>query len=1219
MLQIKKICYLSILFTGILAIKICVSQPQKLIFRHLEDKFPHIEAPAEPIYEDSHGYIWWAGNTHLHKYNGYDVTSYSFKSICGIEDVNATHTIVRFLEDRQGKFWISANHLLFLYDRLTETFTRITLELENTSSLPSILSMYEDNKHRIWIGTYFDVLLHFKSDMIPSPGISLKGSVPEVIVPKENIKIFHMDTILNYERKNRPYLHPVHNSIIQDKYGDIWIRTADCLSRYIDNDNQSNGIFVNYYYDKKETLLRYFPPANGLFLDKDSTVWIYFYGRFFSFEQSPIATSFTPINVKEEGIVSPRSSRWWKTYIYADSMNPANRERLHSERKINEYIFDHPSHFWAMHQDEFWISSENTIYLYGKIKDQNYTIFKNIQRFDLPENDPYGIRNKLQFLLINHEGILWCGDAPDGIINADLNYLQKFTKYRNIPSDPTSLPVPDNNINSMVKDHTGNFWLSSGNDIYLTDDKFQLIRKITIPNNTTKILVDPNQNIWLMGNRLYILNMASFYSGSPLNSCLYSLTNKNIPFKGEWYNDMIIDRKGLMWITVFNDLYYVDLNIYSGKDFSLMKSILFDEFKPLQEHDKDSIMFKTFIPGPISDNIWIQYVYEDNNNENKWGFYNINIHSGEMIQFIMDSARINPGGWIEMHIDDSSNLYLSNKISFYKISFKANNNGEYVVGKINSFDEEDGSSLSPTGMVFDSHKNLWFCDNLERGIYCMNTIKGNIMKFTGSEIIDTPIRKVTSYKDADDRIYFQSTDGISVFHPDSIKDHIFIPPVHITGININHEPFLDQLDSGQIAEYRNSNTLILPYSKNTVSFVFSALSFANPELNRYAYKLEGLDKDWIYVNSDNRQAAYTELSSGNYTFLVKGSNKDNLWNDKGTSIFLTILPPWWFTWWAKIIYVLAFIGTIWGFIYLRIRKHKLKLREMQMINDAFSKFVPYEFLHAIGREYIMDVQLGDKTYREVTVLFLDIRDYTTLSESMNPDDNFAFIQKFVGLIGPVIVDNQGFINQYLGDGIMAIFPERADDALSAAIDIQKKLINYNQNRSETGKKEIYIGAGLHTGPLIMGIIGDEKRRDPATISDSVNTASRIEGMTKFYGANIMISENSYNVLKNPDEYHLRYLGKVIVKGKNQPTGVYECYDGDAKEIRDKKHKSMKEFKEALDLFYNKDFHEASEVFQQISKNNQDDKTSAFFYNKAVNYALKGVPKDWTGVEKMEMK
>jgi DNA-binding response OmpR family regulator/nitrogen-specific signal transduction histidine kinase len=293
--------------------------------------------------------------------------------------------------------------------------------------------------------------------------------------------------------------------------------------------------------------------------------------------------------------------------------------------------------------------------------------------------------------------------------------------------------------------------------------------------------------------------------------------------------------------------------------------------------------------------------------------------------------------------------------------------------------------------------------------------------------------------------------------------------------------------------------------------------------------------------------------------------------------------------------------------------------QLHRINKVTGKFVPYEFLRFIGRESIMDVKLGDQKEQEVSVLFTDIRDYTTLSEDMTPDENFRFINSFAGRMGPIIHQHKGFINQYMGDAIMAIFPREVENGLKASIEMQRGIIDYNEYRRKKDRKNIEIGIGLHTGPLMMGIIGDQNRTEPATIADTVNIASRMEGMTKYYGIKILISQDSHNILTHPDEYHFRYMGEIVVKGKKLPVKVYECFDGDIENIRDKKLDSLKDFEEGLRLYYNKEFPEASVIFNQIVKDNPDDKAAAYLYNKAVTYALKGVPDDWTGVEKMDMK
>ncbi|MCB0853905.1 MAG: response regulator, partial [Bacteroidetes bacterium] len=224
----------------------------------------------------------------------------------------------------------------------------------------------------------------------------------------------------------------------------------------------------------------------------------------------------------------------------------------------------------------------------------------------------------------------------------------------------------------------------------------------------------------------------------------------------------------------------------------------------------------------------------------------------------------------------------------------------------------------------------------------------------------------------------------------------------------------------------------------------------------------------------------------------------------------------------------------------RIKTHL----NLYKISKSTARFVPNEFLRSLGYETITEVRLGDQVEKDVTVFFSDIRSYTTLAETMTPAQNFKFVNAFSGRMGPVIRKYNGFVNQYLGDGIMALFLKSPDDAVKAAIEMQREILTYNKERKQHERRPIKVGMGLHTGSLIMGIIGDNLRTDAATISDTVNTASRMEGLTKFYGANLLVSETTLAQLKDPNQFNYRYLGRVRVKGKKQSVGVYDFFDGD---------------------------------------------------------------------------
>ena len=279
----------------------------------------------------------------------------------------------------------------------------------------------------------------------------------------------------------------------------------------------------------------------------------------------------------------------------------------------------------------------------------------------------------------------------------------------------------------------------------------------------------------------------------------------------------------------------------------------------------------------------------------------------------------------------------------------------------------------------------------------------------------------------------------------------------------------------------------------------------------------------------------------------------------------------------------------------RIKTHL----NIQQINLATQRFVPNEFIQSLGKSSLTEVKLGDLVEKEVSVLFSDIRDYTSLSEAMTPEENFKFVSSYMRRMGPVIQDHHGFVNQYLGDGIMAIFQRSPDDGLKAAIGMQQVMTEYNEQRRAENRREIKIGIGLHTGSLIMGIIGDKRRADAATISDTVNSASRMEGLTKGFGSKILISEVTLQKLAHPEEFKLRYLGKVKVKGKKNMIGLYECFDADDSELLAHKLATSTQMEEGVGYLEKKDYPLAIKVFDTLVKAHPDDRAAQFLLRQSV--------------------
>jgi len=294
------------------------------------------------------------------------------------------------------------------------------------------------------------------------------------------------------------------------------------------------------------------------------------------------------------------------------------------------------------------------------------------------------------------------------------------------------------------------------------------------------------------------------------------------------------------------------------------------------------------------------------------------------------------------------------------------------------------------------------------------------------------------------------------------------------------------------------------------------------------------------------------------------------------------------------------------------------LDQQIQLTEAYSRFTPKEYLRFLGRESILDAQLGDHHHAEMIVLFCDIRSYTTISEQMTPEENFLFMSTYHHRMSGFISNNNGIINQLLGDGIMAFF-FHSKDAVKASIEIQLELLEYNRERYEKGRKPVKVGIGLHKGPVIMGIVGNEKRMGITISSDTVNTASRVEGLTKHYGANILLSKMVAKELGELQMQKIRRLGKVKVKGKSKTLDLLECFAGDPPLINTKKSVHLNLFNAGQSHYFKEEFEQAISIFQQICQDNPDDLPAQWYLKKAQHYQTNGVPNKWSEIEAMDMK
>ena len=284
------------------------------------------------------------------------------------------------------------------------------------------------------------------------------------------------------------------------------------------------------------------------------------------------------------------------------------------------------------------------------------------------------------------------------------------------------------------------------------------------------------------------------------------------------------------------------------------------------------------------------------------------------------------------------------------------------------------------------------------------------------------------------------------------------------------------------------------------------------------------------------------------------------------------------------------------------------------LSAAYGRFVPHDFISLLEKPSIIDVKLGENQERDMTVLFADIRSFTALSENMTPPESFAFINTYLEKISPAIRRNNGFIDKYIGDAVMALFPSSSSDGVRAAIDMQKEVNIYNQQRQKNGLFPMAIGIGLHAGNLMLGTIGERERMESTVIADAVNLASRLEGLTKVYGAGIIVSGAIIDRLDDPKKYNYRFVDRVTVKGKRNAVSVFEVYDTETEQSIVLKQQTAEVFQEALNFYYQQKFVAAQKVFQNILQINPDDRVAMLYFKRSRRYRMYGAPDGWSGVE-----
>jgi adenylate cyclase len=290
------------------------------------------------------------------------------------------------------------------------------------------------------------------------------------------------------------------------------------------------------------------------------------------------------------------------------------------------------------------------------------------------------------------------------------------------------------------------------------------------------------------------------------------------------------------------------------------------------------------------------------------------------------------------------------------------------------------------------------------------------------------------------------------------------------------------------------------------------------------------------------------------------------------------------------------------------REHKIR--------NIFQKYVPQDLIDRFFKNP-EEMLVGDN--RELVVLFSDIRGFTTISEGMRPDDLVSSLNRYFSTQVDIIMEHGGIIDKYIGDAIMAFFgapvshEDDAYQAVSAGIEMAKAVERFNEEQRKIGKPEFRIGVGLAYGEVTVGNIGTDRKMDYTVIGDIVNLASRMEGLTKMYHQQLLISDRLYEAVK--DRILTRPVDRVAVKGKTQGVPIYTAVDT----LEPEAEEAWKYHAASMKAYYNREFEKAARGFRAVLQRLPGDYLAEVFLERATTYQTTPPPADWDGVEVMKTK
>lgn len=799
--------------------------------------------------------------------------------------------VLSIAQDSMGFMWFGTKDGLNRYDsQQFEVFRHLENDPNSLSSSQIISSLLTDTKGNLWVGT--------------QNGLNKYVSETKCFIRFQN------------DPKNKKSLsNNTVRSIYEDREGNIWIGTENGLNKLI-----GNGNFERFFCKGSLGVGLVNAAINTIYQDSKNVLWVgtkiglatlnfskrkYKFITYFHDSNNPK----TPISNDITSIVEDLNHNIWLGHHFKglDLYDRANNSFTHinSINKDNRFSSNNIRKILIANDGLLWIATLNGIGIYNPV---NHQFTNNIHN---PEGPTSLNQNSIYSLFQDRDGSIWVGTYFGGI-NVYHPNAMSFTIYRqNIYKNSLS----SNNINSIVEDQNHNLWIGTGGDgldfYNRKTGQFTNLKsdKNSISSNLIKsIAIDQNQNLWIVTYN----GGVDFYDLKSKKIKNYKLNKDNLQEVNRAIY-LTIDNKNRIWVATRGN----GLFLFMPKT---------NQFKALQNSKSE---FK-FDPDNIS------YLFQDQN-KTLW------VATDNGLFYLKDGS-IRFKSLKSLNIPFLNNINCINQSKDGIIWFGSNNEGIASYNLRNNslkfFTINNGlPSNNIASILEDSDQNLWI--STDKGLARMYDNKFSIYNINDG-LPSNIFNYHSSLLDSKGNLFFGGYNGLVTFKPKDIIENRIAPKIVFTHLRVSNKEININDDTRLLSKSLNEiDELVFSYQQNLFSIDFATLNFVKSIKNKYAYKLQGFEENWNYV--DRPIATFTNVPDGTYTLLVKGANNDGVWSTKIAELKIRITPPFWNTWYAYIFYFVLFAGSLYFVLrFIFIRALLKKEQEVNQLKLDFFTNVSHE-------------------------------------------------------------------------------------------------------------------------------------------------------------------------------------------------------------------------------------------------------------------------------------